>query len=401
MERGRRIIHYCFLMLVLAASTVMPFSPSFDLQSPLTTQITQTYTSSSVSRTTRKSSLLLESHHTNLIVGSNTSIIHETLDEDRIVETATTSSQLLPQNHRLTTSSISKNKEEATETHHQSSATTQLPRHIAFICDGNSRWSKRQSLPKSVGHTAGADRVINVIKTLQRYASGASSELDIASTQQHPQQQQHRYQSKVEYCTFYAFSTENWSRSQIEINTIFKLMEQVAIQYRSHDAVQTGKVRIDLLGDMDDDRIPSGAKKELQRLQTESRIASSKRRDELGDDCANVLTVCLAINYGARADILQAAQKLAQSIASGELSPEMAMDESEISKRLCTAHVPDPDLIIRTSGETRLSNFLLWDAAYAELFFTDLLWPDFDEEALEEALAWYGKRKRRFGGRNE
>ena len=245
-------------------------------------------------------------------------------------------------------------------------------------------------MPKSVGHTAGADRVINVIKTLQRYASGASSELDIT-----------QHQGKVEYCTFYAFSTENWSRSQIEINTIFKLMELVAVQYRSHDTVQTGKVRIDLLGDMDDERIPSGAKRELQRLQTESRIASSKRRDELGDDSANILTVCLAINYGARADILQAAQKLAQSIASGELSPEMAMDESEISKRLCTAHVPDPDLIIRTSGETRLSNFLLWDAAYSELYFTDLLWPDFDEEALEEALAWYGKRKRRFGGRNE
>jgi len=358
-------------MLALAVSTVMPFSPSFGLQAPLITQFIQTSsTSSSV---------------------TNTSIIHETLDEDRIVEAATTSSQLLPQNNRLTTT-ISNNEEEATETHHQSSVTTQLPRHIAFICDGNSRWSKRQSLPKSVGHTAGADRVINVIKTLlQRYASGsASSGLDIT-----------QHQGKVEYCTFYAFSTENWSRSQIEINTIFKLMEQVAIQYRSHDAVQTGKVRIDLLGNMDDDRIPSGAKKELQRLQTESRIASSKRRDELGDDCANVLAVCLAINYGARADILQAAQKLAQSIASGELSPEMAMDESEISKRLCTAHVPDPDLIIRTSGETRLSNFLLWDAAYSELYFTDLLWPDFDEEALDEALTWYGKRKRRFGGRNE
>lgn len=368
-------------MLVLTASIVMPFSPSFD-------------SSSTVGRIRKSSSLILESHQTNLILGTNTSIIEDTLDEDRIIE-ATTSSQLLP----LATS-ISNNEKEAIETHHQSSVTTQLPRHIAFICDGNSRWSKRQSLPKSVGHTAGADRVINVIKTLQRYASGASTESDIP-VQSSTSQQQHHYQGKVEYCTFYAFSTENWSRSQIEINTIFKLMERVAIQYRSHDAVQTGKVRIDLLGDMDDKRIPSGAKRELQRLQAESRIASTKRRDELGHDSANVLTICLAINYGARADILQAAQKLAQSIASGEISTDMAMDESEISKRLCTAHVPDPDLIIRTSGENRLSNFLLWDAAYAELYFTDLLWPDFDDEALEEALAWYGKRKRRFGGRDE
>jgi undecaprenyl diphosphate synthase len=208
------------------------------------------------------------------------------------------------------------------------------------------------------------------------------------------------FHGMIEYCTLYAFSTENWTRSPTEINTIFKLMERLAIQYRLHESVQSGNVQIELLGNLEDERIPPGAKKELEQLQRESKVACEKRRDELGNS-ANVLTICLAINYGARADILQAAQKLAQSIASGEISPDAVMDESEISKRLCTAHIPDPDLIIRTSGETRLSNFLLWDAAYAELYFTDLLWPDFDDKALEEALVWYGKRKRRFGGRNE
>ena len=277
----------------------------------------------------------------------------------------------------------------------------ELPRHIAFICDGNSRWSKRQSLPKSMGHAAGAERVINVIKALQQYQSlYNNAELDQYpdSSSPHAISQCNR----IEYCTLYAFSTENWSRSPNEINAIFKLMERMAIQYRSHESVLSGKIQIDLLGNLEDERIPSNAKKEMLRLQSESKAASDKRRDELGNS-ANILTICLAINYGARADILQAAQKLAQSIASGEFSLDdiAVMNESEISKRLCTAHIPDPDLIVRTSGETRLSNFLLWDAAYAELYFTDVLWPDFDDDALEEALMWYGKRKRRFGGRIE
>ena len=128
---------------------------------------------------------------------------------------------------------------------------------------------------------------------------------------------------------------------------------------------------------------------------------SGKIENDDGDDNNDILTICLAINYGGRSDILQAAQKLAQSIASGEvtLSNNSTLNESLISSRLSTSNIPDPDLIIRTGGEQRLSNFLLWNVAYSELYFCDLSWPVFDNDALKEALSWYGERKRRFGGR--
>ena len=418
-----RLYYSCILILEVATfllPLISSFAPSLSLlQAPLIQTITSTSHSSGNSRI-RCSNLLQLHHRTNLIDAKtfNGTIFIEQ-QEDIITNGFTTIS-----NDENT------NNEEATiiKTTSITTTTGELPRHVAFICDGNSRWSTRLSLPKSIGHAAGADRVINVIKVLQRYQSSSSSsssssysdedsdcksllsqttnantEHTIPKTTTSAAAAAAPHHGMIEYCTLYAFSTENWTRSAKEINTIFKLMEQIAIQYRSHDSIQSGKVQIDLLGDLEDERIPSGAKKELQRLQRESKVMCDKRRrGEFGNSSpANILTVCLAINYGARADILQAAQKLAQSIAAGEISPDAVMDESEISKRLCTAHIPDPDLIIRTSGETRLSNFLLWDAAYAELYFTDLLWPDFDEEALEEALVWYGKRKRRFGGRNE
>lgn len=389
-------LHSCIL-LIEVASLLMPLITSF---APPSLMIGPLHTSKSTSRIRRCS--LLQAHGTNLIHTNDIANRHfnDTICNSKDDE----SSQLL---NGFTTI---ENTHEAT-IHTNNVPTGELPRHIAFICDGNSRWSKRQSLPKSMGHAAGADRVINVIKALQRYqpddfdypessSSLSQSITEHTNTETTSTTQLHR--KGIEYCTLYAFSTENWARSPEEINTIFKLMERIAIQYRSHESVQSGKIQIDLLGNLEDERIPPSAKRELQRLQSESRDACDKRREKFGNS-ANILTICLAINYGARADILQAAQKLAQAIASGELTPNdvAVMGESEISKRLCTAHIPDPDLIIRTSGETRLSNFLLWDAAYAELYFTDLLWPDFDEEALEEALVWYGKRKRRFGGRNE
>jgi len=384
---------YSCILLIEVASLLMPlitsFAPSSLIAAPL-------QTSKSTPRIRRYS--LLQSHGTNLIDANG--ISKQTFNETLCIEED--ESQFL---NGFTT--IAKTNEATKD----SSQTGELPRHIAFICDGNSRWSKRQSLPKSMGHAAGADRVINVIKALQRYLPSSDYSDDVSvyheSSSTQSTSTEHTtttttHHGTIEYCTLYAFSTENWSRSPEEINTIFKLMERIAIQYRSHESVKSGKIQIDLLGNLEDERIPPGAKRELQRLQSESRDACNKRREKFGN-LTNILTICLAINYGARADILQAAQKLAQAIASGEISQNdlAAMDESEISKRLCTAHIPDPDLIIRTSGETRLSNFLLWDAAYAELYFTDLLWPDFDEEALEEALVWYGKRKRRFGGRNE
>jgi undecaprenyl diphosphate synthase len=262
-----------------------------------------------------------------------------------------------------------------------------IPGHIAFICDGNSRWAETNSLPKSIGHATGADRVINIISSLrQTIPSDVNKTASLG------------YQ-RVQYCTLFAFSTENWSRPKSEIDTIFKLIEQVAIQYQQHDAIKNGLIQIEILGDLDDNRIPKGTRNALNKLQRYSRSACDNRKANKGYN-QDVLTVCLAINYGGRSDILQAATKLAQSLATGEVLPD-CIDEKEISKRLSTCNIPDPDLIIRTGGERRLSNFLLWNAAYAELYFSDLLWPDFDEKALNEAILWYGKRKRRFGGRKE
>ncbi|KAL7488723.1 hypothetical protein ACHAW6_014343 [Cyclotella cf. meneghiniana] len=265
-----------------------------------------------------------------------------------------------------------------------------VPTHIAFICDGNSRWAEMNSLPKSMGHAAGADRVVNLISFLRRCQSQTSAPTDGERNTLECR--------RVQYCTLFAFSTENWSRPESEIATIFTLIEKVAIRYQQHDAIRNGQIQIELLGNLDDNRIPEGTRNELRKLQLDSRTACDKRRaQEKGHN--DVLTVCLAINYGGRADILLAAKKLVQSIVSGETPPDAIDDEIQISSRLSTSSLPDPDLIIRTGGEKRLSNFLLWNAAYSELYFSDILWPDFDEVALNEALLWYGKRNRRFGGR--
>jgi len=309
-----------------------------------------------------------------------------------------------------------------------------------------------------MGHVAGADRVVKLIETLYRLqlpstsktedhsqtkqTAAAAAEATASPTRQpqsnppnspQNQKQNQKQQKRIEYCTLFAFSTENWSRPPHEISALFQLVERTANQYRQHEAITKGKLQIELLGNMDDDRIPNGARTELLLLQEESRLACDARRrsrrrkdttveEEGGDGVKNndvvdyddddddddILTICLAINYGGRADILQATQKILQSILEGEVPPETLTDNNNtatedyerlLSQNLWTSPLPDPDLIIRTGGEYRLSNFLLWNAAYAELFFSEVLWPDFDGEALGEALAWYGGRVRRFGGR--
>lgn len=255
-----------------------------------------------------------------------------------------------------------------------------------------------------MGHVAGADRVVQLIEALQLLKSPPKNQ-----TQQQNENEKNPDQTnkdndnnqcqRVDYCTLFAFSTENWSRPPHEISTLFQIIQRMATQYRQHDAVRDGKIQIQVLGDLDDDRIPEGTRRELRQLELESEANCHRRMAKEDGDNHHVLTICLAINYGGRADILQATKQLAQSIAKGELPMEALNDEAELSKRMRTSRMPDPDLIVRTGGEKRLSNFLLWDAAYAELYFSDALWPDFDEGALEEALRWYGKRKRRFGGR--
>eukprot|EP00585_Thalassiosira_rotula_P004046 CAMPEP_0196139862 /NCGR_PEP_ID=MMETSP0910-20130528/6986_1 /TAXON_ID=49265 /ORGANISM="Thalassiosira rotula, Strain GSO102" /LENGTH=421 /DNA_ID=CAMNT_0041400643 /DNA_START=112 /DNA_END=1378 /DNA_ORIENTATION=- len=344
---------------------------------------------------------------------------------------STTIASLSPSSPSSSSSDVNENENVPTSTITSTTSTTttttttfDLPRHIAFICDGNSRWSRSQqsSLPEFMGHVAGADRVVNLIEALQKLKSTKPSKIQSQQNQITNQQNQQpdeittqknnnndRYQ-RVEYCTLFAFSTENWSRPPSEISTLFQIIQRMATRYRNHDAVKNGKIRIQVLGDLDDDRIPEGTRRELRRLESESEENCRRRtimeKEENGDGDGDdghhhhrALTICLAINYGGRADILRAAKNLAISVAKGELPIEALDDEAELSRRMRTSKMPDPDLIVRTGGERRLSNFLLWDAAYAELYFSDVLWPDFDEGELEEALVWYGKRKRRFGGR--
>lgn len=223
---------------------------------------------------------------------------------------------------------------------------TNLPRHIAFIMDGNGRWAKKRLLPRNMGHRAG-------VKALETVLDAAFSR-------------------GVEYVTVYAFSTENWTRPDQEVQGLFDLFlryfETKFPEYRKKD------VRVRFLGDA------SKLSPELRRAcETMSRETAGCRSH----------TLLIALNYGGRDEILRAAQALAKS---GE-----AFTPENFQKHLDTADVPDPDLVIRTSGEMRLSNFLLYQSAYSEFYFTDVLWPDFGPKELDQALTYYGSRHRRFG----
>jgi undecaprenyl diphosphate synthase len=249
------------------------------------------------------------------------------------------------------------------------------PKHVALICDGNSRWAEQRNLHPSLGHAKGAEVLTSSLR--------------------------HFRDRGVKICTFYGFSTENWSRSRTEINDIWTVMESTAISF--YDTAIAENVRVRILGDLDDDRIPISLRDTLTRLEIDS--GGGNRDDELqrfstsetqadGDD----LTVYIAVNYGGRSDIVNAGKRIANMVKSGEIMPE-DIDESLIKKCLCTYGIPDPELIIRTGGEQRLSNFLLWDLAYSELYFSEKLWPEFDATSIDDALEWYASRCRRFGGR--
>jgi len=271
-------------------------------------------------------------------------------------------------------------------------STLSAPKHVAFICDGNSRWAERRRLPASAGHTKGADSLIAVLKHLKFRG--------------------------VRVATFYGFSTENWSRPSNEINHIWSVMEKTADRF--YETALREKVAVKILGDINDSRIPLSLQKCLVQLERDtskfafdsvdqcmrtSGMDNRTRNDDptvlIGNGRGNdTLTVCIAINYGGRKDILNAGLRFAKALESGEISSESA-DESSFGRFLCTSDLPDPDLIVRTGGERRLSNFLLWNLAYSEIYFTDVLWPDFDKNCMDKALDWYRRRCRRYGGRNE
>ena len=236
-----------------------------------------------------------------------------------------------------------------------------LPTHIAIIMDGNGRWAKKRALPRTAGHAAGAE-------TFRRVATYCKN-------------------IGIEYLTVYALSTENWSRPKDEIEAIMKLLEKYL--YESIEKMERDKVKMKFLGDT------SILSPKLQEL-----IAKT---EELSKNFDGVqVNICL--NYGSRAEILRAVRETIHSLNAEHDSPTShkndlsEITEETFAKHLYTTGIPDPDLIIRPSGEMRLSNFLLWQSAYAEYYFTDTLWPDFDERELDKAIITYQQRSRRFGG---
>ncbi len=230
-----------------------------------------------------------------------------------------------------------------------------LPRHVAIIMDGNGRWAKQRMQPRALGHRAGVEAMRGIIRE--------SSDLGI------------------EALSFYAFSTENWSRPADEVGALMGLLMEFF--GKEIDELHREGVRIRILGDVQG----------MPEPQRGALIAAMERtRENAG------LKLNIAINYGARAEILRAAKALAEQAASGALKPE-DIDDARFSGELYTAGLPEVDLLIRTSGEQRLSNFLLYQCAYAELVFVDMLWPDFQVPAYHEALRAFGRRQRRFGGR--
>lgn len=230
-----------------------------------------------------------------------------------------------------------------------------LPKHVAIIMDGNGRWAKKRSLPRIMGHRAGAD----ALRRVSRFAGHMG----------------------IEYITVYAFSTENWKRSDEEVSGLMSLM----LDYLKNAEKELGgdEVRIRVIGD------PTRFSDEIQQ--------QIKRVEAVTKD-NKAVTVTLALNYGGRDELVHAVKAIAKEVQDGKTDPD-SIDEKTVSRHLYTYDMPDPDLVIRTSGELRLSNYLLWQTSYSELYFTDTLWPDFDEKEFTKAIDAYLSRSRRFGGR--
>ena len=229
-----------------------------------------------------------------------------------------------------------------------------IPRHVALILDGNGRWAKKRGLPRTMGHKEGCVTVEKTVEVAARMG--------------------------IEYLTVYGFSTENWKRSSDEVGALMQLFRFYMV--RLLKIASANNVRVKMIGDrtrFDQDIIDG-----INRLERET-------KDNTG------LTFVIAVNYGGRDELTRAVRKLAADCCAGKLEPS-ALTEQVVNSYLDTADIPDPDLLIRTSGELRLSNYLLWQLAYTELYVTDCLWHDFNQEELEKAILSYNRRDRRFGG---
>ena len=229
---------------------------------------------------------------------------------------------------------------------------TNIPRHIAIILDGNGRWAKKRGLPRTAGHARGAE----TFRKIATYCKNIG----------------------VEYLTVYAFSTENWKRPPEEVKTIMKLLENYL--HEAIDTMERDHIKMKVLGDVE------GLSPELQALVAKTDEISTRYDGFQANIC---------LNYGGRAEIVNAAKRYAEDLASGKVTE---LDEKIFGNYMYSAGIPDPDLLIRPGGEQRISNFLLWQCAYSEFYFTDVLWPDFTPDELDKTIAEFNRRDRRYGG---
>lgn len=234
---------------------------------------------------------------------------------------------------------------------------SRLPKHIAIIMDGNGRWAKQKGRLRVFGHENGTKSV--------RQITESCAELGIS------------------YLTLYAFSTENWNRPKIEVQTLMKLL--ISSLKKEINTLQDNNIKLNAIGDLE--QLPKSVRKEL--LEVIDKTSNNTR-----------MTLTLALSYGSRSEIINAVKEISIKVKNNLISPEK-IDESIFNKHIYTQNLPDVDLLIRTSGEQRISNFLLWQIAYAELYFTKVLWPDFTKEHLYEAIVVFQNRERRFGKTSE
>lgn len=234
---------------------------------------------------------------------------------------------------------------------------TKLPKHLAIIMDGNGRWAKQKGLLRAFGHENGTKAVRTTVENCARLG--------------------------IENLTLYAFSTENWNRPKLEVDTLMKLL--ISSLKKELETLQKNDIKLNAIGSLES--LPEKVKKELLAV-----IDKTKTN--------NRMTLTLALSYGSREELLNAVKKISLKVKNNIISPD-TIDESIINQHLYTHNLPDVDLVIRTSGEHRISNFLLWQIAYAEFYFTEVLWPDFKEQDLYEAIISYQKRERRFGKTSE
>lgn len=235
--------------------------------------------------------------------------------------------------------------------------TGNLPRHLAIIMDGNGRWAKKQGMLRVFGHENGTKAVRETVEACAKLG--------------------------IENLTLYAFSTENWNRPKLEVDTLMKLL--ISSLKSELPTLQKNNIKLNMIGNRD--MLPENAQKQLLEVMEQTKTNTR-------------MTLTLALSYGSREEIINAVKSISEKVKNGTLASEN-IDEAVISQHLYTHDMPDVDLVIRTSGEQRISNFLLWQIAYAEFYFTEVLWPDFREKHLHEAIISYQNRERRFGKTSE